>query len=333
MSSGSGSSGTSTNTTVTKDEIPQYKQDYEIENMDIARDIAAEPYQTYEGERTADFSDLQNSGFDTVTANAVGAPLYGKYDPAVDAATAATTAKYGDTLTPEDTDEWAYGDTLTPSDTSDWMSSYVEEALKPTLAGIDRDALVVEKDINATATGAGAFGDARTGVQLGENDRNTAQLKADATATAYDKAYDKAVTASGDAFTANAGQYNADVLASGKAYVANADQYNADIKNQLAGSSELTDALGAKYGYSADTVEDLLEAGELQQDQEQEGLDLAYEDFINQQEYPTEKLNTRLAVGKGTPYTTTRLTTQPYSSTAQGIGALSSLYGLVSKAA
>jgi hypothetical protein len=297
MSTSGGSSGATTTQT---DSIPTAKTDYQNENLNIASDIAAKPYTSYTGQRTADTSTETQAGLDVADKYQTGAPLYSSYTPATTAETKATTA--------------SYGDTLTPSDTKDWMSSYIDEALTPTLRGIDKDALSTEKKIDRGATAAGAFGDARTGVQQGENDANTALLKSDARATAYDKGYNNAVTASKDAFTANAGQYNA------------------DQKTNLTAATDLGDTLTSQGNYVSNTSKDLLAAGKVPEKKQQSELDTAYTDFTNQKEYPTEMLNVRTSADKGTPYTTTRLTTSPTSSTASGIGALSTLYGVAGKA-
>lgn len=297
MSMGGGSSQPSTQNVTNKTEIPQYLQDFSKENMAVARDIAARPFVPYEGQRTADFSPFQTAGFEQIGRNATGAPLSGLYDPGIRAASGNTSSRYGDTLA--------------PGDTAPWMNPFVEEALNPQLAAIDRASAATGRRIDARAAGAGAFGDARTGVLEGENERNTAELRSDVIGTGYKNAFDRAVAAAGGAFTANAGQFNADRTAN------------------LAASDELARLLAAKYGYQQTTADDLLAAGKTQQQQEQADLTTAYQDFLNQFEYPQEMLNLRLATQTGTPYSTTRLTMTPYSPWAQGIGAASSIAGLV----
>ncbi len=299
--SGGGSSAPGTQTVTNQTVLPQYQQDYATSNENLANDIAARPYVPYQGPRVADFSPLQTAALNQVSTNATGAPQTPTYDASIGTAAGKEGA--------------SYGKTLDPSAVAPWMSPYVEAALQPQLQDITRQGIATGKGIDTQATGAGAFGDAREGVQQGENDRNTALLKSNAIGQGYQNAYASAVGAAGTAFGANAGQFNADRAA------------------QLQAASEAAALAGQKYGYQAQTASDLLAAGKTQQDQSQQGLTTAYQDFINQFEYPQEMLNLRLATQAGSPYNTTRLTTTPYSPTAQGIGALSALYGLVGKPA
>lgn len=294
-----GTPGTQNVTNTTS--IPAYQQDYAIENENAARDIAARPYVPYTGQRVANFNPLQNTGFNQIATNATGAPESGAFDTGIQTATAGQASKYGDTLT--------------PGDVAPWMSPYIEGALKPQLAALARNHDATARSINAGSAAAGAFGDARTGVQQGENDRNTGELRSNVYATGYQNAFDRAMAGASGAFTANTGQFNADRAA------------------QLAAADEAGRLATTKYGYQKMTGDDLLSIGKTQQDFDQANLTMAYQDFINQFEYPQEMLNLRLATQAGSPYGTTRLTQTPYSPTAQGIGALSALYGLVGKPA
>src|SRR5216683_3088702 len=87
-------------TVTNKTEIPQYQQDYAVNNENLANDIAARPYTPYQGPRIADFSPLQNSGFAAVGTNATGAPLSSSYDNGIATAAKGTTSNYGATLNP-----------------------------------------------------------------------------------------------------------------------------------------------------------------------------------------------------------------------------------------
>jgi hypothetical protein len=323
-----------------------------------------------------------------------------------------------------------YGDRLTAGDVAPWMSPFVEQALQPQLQDIARYGAMNSQRINAGAAGAGAFGDARLGVQQGENDRNTGQIMSNAIGTGYQNAYTSALGAAENAFGQNAGQFNVDRASNLAALQSNRGQYNADRAAKLAAlgfnagqfntdrtanlaalgfnagqfntdraanlaglqtnmgqynadraaklgalgfnagqfntdrtanlaalqanrgqynteqtqglaarasnlsaADEMARLAAAKSGYQQSTSNDLLGAGKMQQDLQQQGLTTAYQDYINQLQYPQEMLNLRLATQAGSPYNTTRLTTTPYSPAAQGIGALSALYGLVGKPA
>ena len=55
--------------------------------------------------------------------------------------------------------------------------------------------MTTQQGIDRTATGAGAFGDARTGIQSGVNDRNVMESTSNAVGTGYQNAYQSAVAA------------------------------------------------------------------------------------------------------------------------------------------
>ena len=82
----------------------------------------------------------------------------------------------------------------------------------------------------------------------------------------------------------------------------------------------------------------LLTAGQAERDLDQRGLDLAYQDFLAQQQFPFEMLNFALGALQGIPYETLQrqqasgqqFMQQPsiYGQTIGGLGTLASLYAL-----
>ncbi len=246
-----------------------------------------------------------------------------------------------------------YGQTLDPNAVAPWMSPYVEQALQPQLRAIQRQSDQTRLGLNAGATAAGAFGDSRLGVQQGENDRNTANLMSDVTGQGYQSAYDRAVAASQNAFGQNAGAFFQNQANRLSGWQANAGQMNAEneallnsirtnlginqqnnqgaLANsqfQLGAAQSIPQMLAAQYGLTEQQAQDLMSSGQMSQQFNQQGLSTAYQDFLNQFEYPQEMLNLRLATTQNQPYSSTRLTTTPYSQTAQSIGGLAALMGL-----
>jgi hypothetical protein len=84
---------------------------------------------------------------------------------------------------------------VNPGDIPSWMSPYIDQALAPQLRAIARQGVTTQQGIDRTATGAGAFGDARTGIQSGVNDRNVMEATSNAVGTGYQNAYQSAVQA------------------------------------------------------------------------------------------------------------------------------------------
>lgn len=408
-----GSSTPSTQNVVQSTQIPQYQQDYAIENENIARDIGTRPFPQYPEQRLAPLTDLQNAGivqkatigqnpsYGNFTQDAAsvgqgllragysGAPAsYTATNPGAGAGRFGSFAQYNPSAGGASAPSYlnTFG-SLAPGAVAPWMSPYIEQALQPQIQDIQRQSALTAKGINAGATGAGAFGDARLGIQQGENDRNTGQLIANTVGAGYQNAYDRAVAAAQGAFGANAGQFNTELSARNAAigenaqinqgnnaaglaafaqnagqfnsedaaqraaiaenaqitqgnnqaglaaWGANTGQFNSDLARQLSAAGQLPSIVAGGYGVQQQQAEDLLSAGKVQQDQLQQGLSTAYQDFINQAQYPQELLNLRLATQQGSPYNTTRLTQTPYSPTAQNIGALASVFGFLGRPA
>jgi hypothetical protein len=558
MSSGGGSGGTNTQSTVQTVKIPDFLQDATLKAVDASQQLASQPYQAYQGQTIAGLTPQQLQAIQSGSANAsdptfgqaatdalgrtmavpgmvnptygaaagtalnapgAAAPLYGaaaggaanvpgstmplygaaaggaasipgQVNPAYDAAeymaatapgasspyfmTAGRTAAgagagaaplygaaagfAGDSATStrplygagagvvaDASNPGALvdnGAVMSQGDIAPWMSPYISAALDPQLRAIRRQSDQTAMGINRTSAAAGAFGDARAGIQAGMNDRNTMESISNAVGTGYQSAYDRAVAAAqqvaqqrqgltGQRLTANQQQLAAgtdlaqiasqmgtteanagdllqriasgqaqtginvadllqrigtaqgtaqtnaaDVLqrtasAQGQTGLSAADQLTrtasamgstqisaSDLLRQIASAqesgstnaaqtaSQIASQMGqtnlaaanqqgtqavSDYALRQQQAQDLMGYGKTQQDQTQASLSQAYQDFVNQREAPKENLNLLLAAIQGVPYSTTRLTTTPYNSTAANVGALTALLGLGGK--
>ena len=74
------------------------------------------------------------------------------------------------------------------------MSQYTGAALDPTIQAIQRQATAANQGLATNATMAGAFGDTGYGTQKANQDYNTTQQIGDATASAYNTAYNNALS-------------------------------------------------------------------------------------------------------------------------------------------
>ncbi len=392
----SGGSAPSTQTVTNKTELPAHIVEYAKDVQKQADEIAARPFPLYDQPRIAGFTPYQNQGMD-LSGQVAGSNwypsvagdagtvaqqlLHAGYDGAPATYQNAEAGSYLNTAGPASIGRYGsanvggFNERLDPNSIAPWMSPYIQQALQPQLDEISRNSAITGRGINAGATSAGAFGDARHGVQLAENDRNTAKLLSDVTGQGYQTGFDRAVSAAQNAYGQNAdttfknsnlglqqyglnagqfntendaalrawgqnaGQFNTEEAArraaigqnnaSGlNAWQANAGQFNTDLARRLSASGQLPSTIAGIYGISEQQAQDLMNTGKTQQDFEQEALSTAYQDHLNQFQYQQEMLNLRLATLAQQPYSTTRLTTTPYSSTAQNIGALAALAGL-----
>lgn len=202
-------------------------------------------------------------------------------------------AKAGDLLT-------KFGDmTWADADQASYMNPYNDAVTNATVEEIRRAGNIDRGQLERSMTAEGAWGDARHGVAEAESSRNQNQLIANTIATGKANAYNQALQA-----------------------------FNADRNAQLAAAGGLVDYAGAgsQMGY-ADAAA-LLGIGGQQQQQQQSSLDLGYQDFWNEFNFPIENLNLMTSTLGGTPYSQQTTSQLPGGSgLAGGIGAFASLVG------
>ena len=253
-------------------------------------DVNQNPYQTYNQERLAGFSPMQQQAMQNAqsmsaapqigqgTAAAVGAGLGG-------ASVAGQANPYG-----------------FQNQVGGYMNPYLQMSLAPQLAEANRNYDISGVNQQAKATQAGAFGGSREAIMAAENERNRNTGLNSIIGQGYNQAFGNAQ-----------------------------NQYNQNLQNQLQGYGLLgssANALGqlGQNQYSQNMGINQLQAqyGGQQQAQMQKGLDTAYQDFLNQQNYPYKQLGFMSDLLRGTP-TGSSSVTQMYQappSALQTVGAL-----------
>lgn len=176
-----------------------------------------------------------------------------------------------------------------------YMSPYIENVLDRTQTRI-RQATDVARQTNAGSLHqGGAFGDARHGIADAEIEERGIQQMGDAAANAYAAAYDNAM---------GLRQYDINNL------------YNSDQATQ------------AHQQAFMQYLDSLYRSGSNQQALDQNSLELAYQDFLRQQNYPIEQYNLLVAGLNSTPYETTTVNKTKVdtpSAAAQILGTIGSI--------
>ena len=253
-------------------------------------DVNQNPYQTYNQERIAGFSPMQQQAMQNAqgmsaapqigqgTAAAVGAGLGG-------ASVAGQANPYG-----------------FQNQVGGYMNPYLQMSLAPQLAEANRAYDIGATKQQSAATQAGAFGGSREAIMAAENERNRNQGLNSIIGQGYNTAFNNAQQ-----------QYNQNLQNQLQGY-------------GLLGSS--ANALGqlGQNQYSQNMGINQLQAqyGGQQQAQMQKGLDTSYQDFLNQQNYPYKQLGFMSDLLRGTP-TGSSSVTQMYQappSALQTVGAL-----------
>jgi len=184
MGKGGGQSAPANQTVKQENAISAYAQPY-VENMlGKAEALTSQPYQTYPGQRTAEFTGLQNQAFggagDLGVAQQVGqgTALAGA------AGLGALNTQYGGEqfgntyqgvplYNPGRFNQQRVGvQQFTGDQVGQYMSPYLQQSLAPQIAEANRQYDISGVNQQAKATQAGAFGGSREAIMAAENERN-----------------------------------------------------------------------------------------------------------------------------------------------------------------
>lgn len=310
---GGSSSPTVVNTTTNS--IPGYLQDASRENINIANSLAQRPYPLYPGPRLAGFSPGQAAGMNLARSST------GSWRPGVRAASSTASeigrGTVGEPTAAEDANnlrlygpdpntwpagvrrprEWEqqFGTNYAGRPASFDPSRFFNPAMSFITDRIAHEGARARAGITRSAAASGAHGSGRHGVvearQLLDQDR-----------------------AVGEAAAAQWGRATGD--------------YFTEQQQRLAAAGLGADVARTGSELGQRDIGNLMSVGGAEQEQEQAGMSLAYEDFLRQYGFPIEMLNMRQAAVAGTPYTTNSMTTGPGPNrSAQNLAAFAALAG------
>lgn len=294
---------TTTGKTTSKDKLPGYINDA----SKYAVGTALSQFQDAQGksvdDRVAGFVPDQKTAFQSIRDLNSGAPnvlpeaLQGARNYAAAPA--------------QNIDFWNVNDPNSPlGDMSGYMNPYGAAVLDPTLQKIYDAADQARKQLNAGATSAGAFGDARHGVEQSNLDLNTMRSVGETSGNLLKQMYD---TMMGQRQTDLSRLFNTDQ--------ANAGYNETALNRQLTGSGAVLDRTAADQNQKLQRVAALLGSGGQQQAQNQETKNVDYGG-------DSEMLKQLTSIISGVPYerssvgTSTATQTSPDNSLWQLAGTL-----------
>ena len=253
-------------------------------------DVNQNPYQTYNQERLAGFSPMQQQAMQSAAGMqpsqqvAQGSGLaYGAGLGGLGMAMGATPQNF-------------------QSQVGGYMNPYLQYSLAPQLAEANRQYDIGATKQQSAATQAGAFGGSREAIMAAENERNRNMGLSSIIGQGYNTAYNQAQN-----------QYNQAQ-----------QQALQGLGVGLQGASTLGQLGQTQYGQQMGINQLQAQYGGQQQAQMQKGLDTSYQDFLNQQNYPYKQLGFMSDLLRGTP-TGSSSVTQMYQappSAIQTVGAL-----------
>ncbi len=333
-SKGGGSSGGTS--TVTQTNLPEYARPYFERLMSEGEALTNEPYQAYQGPRLAGFTpDMLNAQQGVRDLVDYGTPNIDAATGMVNSSVAGATGNYDphtyDYLSANPNARVGYDDyqnlfnTFYNSNTQNVLDVQKQQALLDfQRQGIDR---------NSAAVRAGAFGGSRQAVgnYLAEEGMLNRQndIEAQGLYNAWNSATSNAIDAQKynidqnlRAQLANQGQYMTAQQATDAS-----NQYNADLGIRsgqlgLQGAGLLNDLEKSRYDITTGGLKDLAAVGQDWQQLSQAGLDLQFEDFLNQRDYPRQNLEFLSGLLRGVPTSVNQSV-----STTQNISPASSLLG------
>jgi hypothetical protein len=260
-----------TQQTVTQTSIPEYARPYVETMLGKAQALTeGDRFQQYGGERTAGFSPLQQQAFQGIAGMTPAAQIGQGTGLAGMAGLGGLMA--GSNYAQAATD---------PGSVQAYMSPYIQSALQPQLEEMRRQYGVNAQQLQGRATQQGAFGGNRAALEQAENTRNMGTAMSQAIGQGYQNAFQNAQQA--QQFGANLGLQGLGLAGQ-----------QAGILGQLGQT---------QYGQQMGINAALQQAGAQQQALEQQRLQTAYQDFLNQQRFPYQQIGFMSDVVRGMPLT------------------------------
>jgi len=266
------------------------------QNLDFAANLRDQGFTPYGGQQVADFSGQQQQSFGMVgdiAANDTAAASRGMINSASGAG-------------PQQINTQTGAQNMSP-----YMNQYVMSALAPQLMQSDMQLARNRAQTNSTATGSGAFGDARTGIEQAQNTFLNNVSREGLIGSAYNNAFNTAV---------GAGQQDASRNLQGQ--VAQGQFGEQALQRQFQGATALEGLQNQQLGV-AGAVNQM---GQQQTAHDQAGKTADYNQWLMAQQYPfqTQQLaNQTLAAASGAmPPAQTTVETKPDNSGLQFLGTI-----------
>lgn len=302
--------------TVAGTEIPEWVAAAGREAFSTASNIAAEPYPIYEGRRIAELTDLERTAYAGLEAGAEDyLPFMNRASEVADT----LGAGYGGA-----TREELLGDDFSLSSAQPYMDIY-QSAVDPAIREVEEQTLRAQNAARARAsTGGGGFG-SRLGLveatTAGEGIKAAGDLRAGAARDALGFAADRFDTD-------RQARFGADTQAR--------QGYETDEASRIQQMEAYQGMAPLIQDLQRQAAAGLIGAGEAERMLDQQALDIAYADFLDQKMYPQEQLNFALGALSGTPYNSinrsytsgTQMSANPslFGQALSGMGGLYSAY-------
>ena len=311
--------------TLTGTDIPEWVSAAGRQLYDQSAEIASQDFPGYEGARIATYgddnnklTDLERQGIDLLAQG--NEPFQGYMDNA--SAMANTLGQGYDQASRAD----LLGNNFSMDSAQPYMDMY-QRSIDPAIAEIERQTQRNLMGDSAAAARAGAFGGSRQGLREAETITEGSRLAGDARAQAGARAMEFA-----------SGRFDQERSARLAAEQARRSGYETQEAGRLRATETLQGFAPLAQGLNEQAASGLISGGQAQRQLDQQALDMAYGDYVEQRNYPQQQLNFALGALQGVPYETrtigleqgTQYSQSPsiYGQTLGGLGSLASAYYL-----
>lgn len=296
--------------------VSTYAQPYATNLLDKSNALLNAPNPQYTGEMAAGPSAIQNQAWQGLSNLTLPSSL--------------TTA--GTNLQDIGTKEQALNYTPTGITTNSfnagaaeqYMNPYIQKALDPQLAALQRQQKINQQGDMAKLSQAGAYGGSRQAILEGQNNYNLLAQQAGLIGSGYNQAYNNAAT-----------QFNADqarnlqgqqLNQAGNQFAATYGLQGLQAATQANTAAANAGAQQAQYGLQNLTA--LGTAGGTQQQLNQAQDNAQYNEYLRQLKYPQDIMNMQKGILGALPITTTNKFTPKLSVSQQAAAGISGLAGV-----
>ena len=309
---GGGAPSSTTNTTTT---IPEYARPYVESTLGKAAavtDTTQNPYQPYRGQQVATFTPMQEQAFQNVGSQQLAPQI-------ADASNIAyQTGQYGlgtqGTAAQLQNASLGYGamaanvgnqyaqQATNPAAQQAYMNPYLQASLQPALQEVQRQYDITGAQQMGNASRSGAFGGSREALMAAENQRNKNIAMNQMIGQGYTTAFDKANQA--QQFGATLGLQGLQAGQQGVQGAVGAGQYGLQGLGQAGASASTLGQLGqTQFGQQQAANQAMVSAGTQQQALQQKALDVDYQRYQAQLNYPYQQLGFMSDLLRGLPLT------------------------------
>jgi len=312
---GGGTQPTETQSTVNQSSLPAYAEPYFKRLMDRTEAVSNEAYIPYEGERVAGIGTDTEAGLSALRRLGESTAPEGF----AEATTALSGVAGGDALAQQAQYD-SLGSFTDEGVAQQYMNPYISNVLNTQQDRLNQRFGEQQLGRNDAARAAGAFGGDRRFVQdeIANRERNmqSNEMDAQGLAAAYESGANVYAGEQGRELQ-NRG-LNTDIFSGNRQ--GTLDQQ----RNQMAAAEQLRQQGLTDVQMQTDKANLLTGIGGVYDDQRQQGLDVAYSDFLNQRDAPRQQLNFYSGIMRGVPVSPQTESTQYNAPPSQ----LSQLLGL-----